>query len=138
MWESRSGAPWPLSKGPRHFLLPGGPAGLLWPCPQGPAPCGAPRACRPSLLLTLAQHSQPLTCPFSLPPPGPQETFSSPGCDRLGPVGDSRGDSTTWGSQPPTQVAQEPLFNPPTLLHTAHPSPDHLVSLSFPGKAPTG
>lgn len=83
----------------------------------------------------------------SIHSPSPAPSASHP----LGPRGPSlaldviswalretQGEITTWGSQPPTQVPGASFQPAPTLLHTQHPSPDHLVSLSFPGKVPTG
>lgn len=118
MRESRSAAPWPRSSSPRHSPPPRLACQAPLATSPGPRQRRTPRprsasACQLSLLVTSVQHLQPLTCSFRLPPPGPQGTFSSSGCDQLGPVGDSRGQGANWGSQPPTQVPQEPLSTPP-------------------------
>lgn len=118
MRESRLAAPWPPSNSPRRSP----PPRLACRAPLATSP-GAQAVQGSKTLLCLCLPALPpghlcpaLAAPHLLlqpPTPWAQGTFSSSGCDQLGPAGDSRGQGANWGSQPPTQVPQEPLSTHP-------------------------
>lgn len=110
------------------LLLPGGPPGLLLATlPPGPA---LPLPCRPSLPAHLVQHSQPLTCPFSLPPPGPLQGTSLALDVISWALRETQGDSTTWGLQPQPRSHRR-LFSqpPPSSTPSTLPRPPGLPQL---------